>query len=128
MKKVYFYVVMLMVVINILKCTDNVSFNVNDINKYPWLVQFTNNFELKDFKGKHNTDLGIIIFNFSLYENELGSVLSKIDSVIIKNGWSTLESTNIKRLIIKEDKKNNSIIKMKIELDEKAKCLLFEIE
>ena len=84
---------------------------------------------MKDFKGKHNTDLGIIIFNFSLYENELGSVLSKIDSVIIKNGWSTLESTNIKRLIIKEDKKNNSvIIKMKIELDEKAKCLLFEIE
>ena len=128
MKKVYFYVVMLMVVINILKCTDNVSFNVNDINKYPWLVQFTNNFELKDFKGTHNTDLSIINFSFSLNNNQIGSALSKIDSVIIKNEWSVMEASDGKRLIIKEDIENNSTIEMNIELDEKSKCLLFEIK
>lgn len=128
MKKIIINVTILLTIISLTNCSDQVIFKKSDIEKYPWLVSYTKIFEMKDFSGKHNTDIGVIAFSFSLSDSEINSAFSKIDKIIDNEEWRIKQSNNIKRVITKVDKHNSTeSIEIEITLDTKDQRLSFLI-
>jgi hypothetical protein len=108
-------------------CTDNVSLNNSDFNKYPWLMPFI--IENNGISGTHNIDLGSMKFKYE-YLCEYTCAKNYIDSIILADKWDIKLSTNNLRTVQKEIPIYNGVLEfvtMKIKLDSVHGVAYFEI-
>lgn len=111
----------------VLSCNDNVSLKENDLEKYTWLSPFTKEITYTNFKGSHNIDLGILDFSCTNSDKRTDDVLLlQLDSIANTNQWDILLKNEFERTYSKFIPKEDRVI-MRIKLDIKRDRLIFNI-
>ncbi len=111
----------------ILSCSDNVLLKENDLEKYPWLSPFMKEINYTNFQGSHNIDLGILDFSCSISSKRTNNtLLLHLDSIANTNRWDTLLKKDCERTYSKFISKKDYVV-MQIKLDTKRDRLIFNI-
>jgi hypothetical protein len=120
------YTIICLMPVVLFSCSDNIDLKAKDLEKYPWLVPFIQA-DIKDFKGKHNMDLGTLEFSFQ--ESAQTNGLSQFDSVVQEEQWEFIKQSQLEREVSKnvaEDHMNGETV-MKVRLDTLKHRLYFRI-
>ena len=116
MKK-YSLFLLLINLILLFSCGDNVSLDTKDLYKYPWLKPFVHERSLCDFHGTHNIDLGILEFDYKIAEILNEEILINLDSVANIEGWDIIEKNHFSRIYNTELPEEVSVtVRLKIDL------------